>query len=173
MAFVVLFFEHLRFFTSIGHMVVKIRAKTSIQYLWNWVYGILRFICRTLETILRRLEVLFPRYGRKRLFNDFEIGFLAFAILFLEHSMLFCVDGGTIAKIQAKLFINRLWNWVYGIRRSILRTLEFILRWLEVVVKIRAKPFIRRLWNCVFSNHCSFFITLEVILPQLEIRFRR
>ena len=47
---------------------------------------------RSLQLILRQLEVRLPRIGQKRLFACVEIGFTAFAVIFLEHWRLFCVD---------------------------------------------------------------------------------
>ena len=49
-------------------------------------------IFRTLDVIVRRIEVRLPRYGQKRLFTAFEIVLIAFAFVFLEHWKLFCVD---------------------------------------------------------------------------------
>ena len=80
------------YFASIGGTVSKIRLKTSIHLLWNGVYGIHRSIFRTLEVILRQLEVRLPSYRRKHLFDCFEFGFTVFAILFLEHWKLYCID---------------------------------------------------------------------------------
>ena len=68
-----------------------------------------------------------PIYGQKRLCAGFEIGFTAFAVLFLEHGGYYGSIGGTIAKIRAKMFIRRQLNWVYGITRSIIRTFEVVL----------------------------------------------
>ena len=55
-------------------------------------YGSCHSIFRTLEVICVRLDVCLPKYGRKRKFDGFEIEFKAFAVLFLEHWKLFCVD---------------------------------------------------------------------------------
>ena len=33
-----------------------------------------------------------PRYTLKIVFNDFEIGFMAIVVLFLEHWRLFCIN---------------------------------------------------------------------------------
>ena len=73
-------------------MLARIRAKAFIRRHRNPVYGICSFIFRTLEVFLRRLEVFLPRYRAKHLFVGFEIGFTAFASLFLEHWRLFYVD---------------------------------------------------------------------------------
>ena len=55
------------------------------------VFFIRRSIFRTLEVILRRLDLRLPRYWRKQLFAGFEIGF-TFTVQFQEHKMLFCID---------------------------------------------------------------------------------
>ena len=68
---------------SIGGTFAEIEAKTFIRRLSNWVYVILRSIFKPLEDIWRQFEVLLPRYGPKRLFAVFEIGFTTFAVLFL------------------------------------------------------------------------------------------
>ena len=60
--------------------------------LLNWVCIIQYSIFKTLEVVLHLSEVQLARYGRKRLFDDFEIGFWPFNILFLVHWRLFCVD---------------------------------------------------------------------------------
>ena len=77
---------------SIGDTVAKIRALTLICRLCSWVYYIFSFIFRTLEVILRRLDVRLQRYVQKPLFAGFEMVFMAFAFLFLEQWRLFCVD---------------------------------------------------------------------------------
>ena len=68
------------YFASIRGTVVKIRAKTFIRMLYNWVYCISHSIFRTLEVILHRLEIRLPRYKWKLLFANFKIiyGFLRF-----------------------------------------------------------------------------------------------
>ena len=63
-----------------------------IVLLVNWVYIINSSNFRTLEFILRRLEVRLPRYKRKRLFAGFEIGFTVIAVLFFEHWRFICID---------------------------------------------------------------------------------
>ena len=109
-------------------MVAKIRAKTFIRRLWNWVYDIRRSIFRPFVVILGWLEVRLRRYGRKLLFASFEIRFTALAVLFLEHSRLFCI------------------NWRYGCQDTIenvclpalilvLRHLLFYFRTLEVILR--------------------------------------
>ena len=60
-------------FASIGDTVAKIRAKTFIRRLSYWIYNICRFIFRTLEVNLHRLELRLPRYGRKHLFASFKL----------------------------------------------------------------------------------------------------
>ena len=40
---------------------------------------------------MHQIDVQLPRYGQKHLFAGFEIGFMTFAVLFLEHCRLFCV----------------------------------------------------------------------------------
>ena len=80
------------YFVLIGGMVTKIRAKISIRWIWNWVYGIRRSIFRILLVILRRLEVRLEKYGRKRFFEGFDIGCTAFAVLFIDHRRIFCAD---------------------------------------------------------------------------------
>ena len=71
-----------------------------------------------------------PRYGQNRLFSGFNNGFRAFAVLFLEHWTVFCVDwrygcqdtGECIYSPALKLSLQR---WQF-------RTLEVILCRLEV-----------------------------------------
>ena len=61
-------------FASIGGSVAKIRAKTCIHRLWNRFYGIHRAFFSTFEVILRRSDVLLPRYLWKRPFSGLETG---------------------------------------------------------------------------------------------------
>ena len=70
----------------------KIRAKAFIIHLWNQINGIRCSIFKTLEVILRWLEVPLAKCGWNRLFSGFKHGLEAFAVLFLEHWRLFCVN---------------------------------------------------------------------------------
>ena len=69
-----------------------------------------------------------PRYWLKSLFNGFEIEFMDFVVLFLEHWMLFFVKWRYGYKIGVKTLKRWHFNWVNGILPSIFRTLEDILR---------------------------------------------
>ena len=111
-------FELQRFFTLIGGMVVKILAKTFLL-LWNRLYYIRRSIFRTIEVILRWLEIQLPQYGDKRLFAGFEIGFTTIAVLFIEHWSFYLVDLRYCCQDTGKNFYSLICNWNYSIRRSI------------------------------------------------------
>ena len=70
--------------------------------------------------------------------------------------------GGIVAKIREKRCICWLWNLFFGIRRSILSTLEVILSQSNV-------SFPRYWRKCSFA---SFEIALEVILRQSDVYLR-
>ena len=74
-----------RYFVLISSTVAKIQAQTFIGQLLNCVCAIRRSSFRTLKVRLQR-------YGRNRLFANFEMVFTAFTVLFFEHCKLFCVD---------------------------------------------------------------------------------
>ena len=57
---------------------------------------------------MRRMEELLARYRQKYLFAGFEIGFMAFAVIFLENCRFFASIGGIVAKMLAKTFIRRI-----------------------------------------------------------------
>ena len=158
----------------IGDTVAKIRVKAFIYHLLNQVYGIRHSIFRTLEVILRLLEVRLPRYFQKPIFADFEIGFTAFFILFLEYYRLFylywryfCQDTGDNVYLPAfklgLLFSPFYFKKIEGYFASILSTL----------VLIRPKNFICKLLIWVYAIFRSIFRTLKVILRWLEVQLPR
>ena len=82
-AFEVLFLEHWRLFCVDRTSGLPRYGLKRFRRRLNWVYDIRHSIFRTMEVILRRLELRLPRYGRKCLFTGFKIGFTAFAVLYL------------------------------------------------------------------------------------------
>ena len=79
-------------FASIWCTVAKILAKTFIRGPWNRFYGNHRSFFSILEVVFCQSEVPLPRYGQKPLFAGFETDFTAIAVLFLQHSSMFCVN---------------------------------------------------------------------------------
>ena len=103
-----------------------------IRRRWNWVDGIRHSLFRTLEFILRWIEIRLPGYGRKRLFTNLKWVLWHLKFYFYDIRCYFALIGGTVAKILVKTFIRRCWNLVYGIHPFIFRTFDVILRWFEV-----------------------------------------
>ena len=91
-AFTLLFLEHWSLFWVDWRYCGRDTGKNVYSTALILCLRYSQFFFRTLEVILRRMEVRLWRYGQKHLFKGFEIGFLAFAVLFLEHLMLFCDD---------------------------------------------------------------------------------
>ena len=141
----------------IGGTVANIRAKSFIHRLWNCIYAIIHSILRTLQLIFRRLEVRFPRYWEKLLFSVIKIGCMVLSVLLLEHWRFFCIDWKYGCQDTHKTFINRLWNQVYSIMRSIFRKLEVILRWLEV-------------WLPIYKQNL-LFVLFEIVCMALFVLF--
>ena len=158
-AFAVQFLEIWRLFCWIGWSVAKISAKKFIFSLRNRFYVICCFVFTTLEVVLGRSEVHLPRYGRKYLYTGFETRIKAFAVLFLKFWILFWVERGTFAQIQAKTFIRRLRNCFHGIRSSIFRNLVVILSWSEVSL-----PRYRR--KRLFDGFVSGFMSFDVLFLE-------
>ena len=120
------------YFASIGDTVAKIRSITFFYRLWNWVYGIHHSIFRTLEVVLRRLEVWSPRHWRYNLFSGFQIGFTSFTVLFLEHWRLFCIDWSYGLPSTGENPHSPNLKMCLGHLTFYFKTLEVILRRLEV-----------------------------------------
>ena len=86
------FYNIAGYLVSIWGTDAKIRAKCLLRRFWNRIYGITSFIFRTLEIILRLLELRLPGYEQIILFAGFEIMCTAVNVLFLQHWRLCCVD---------------------------------------------------------------------------------
>ena len=121
-AFSVSFLQHWSFFVSIDGTVTMIRPKSLIGWNWYWVYA---------------LSVVFLEHWRLFYFNNVRLAKYGknfyFMALKLSYRHLLSI-GGIVAKIQAKTFICRIWNWVYGICRSIFITLQVYLHRLGVLL---------------------------------------
>ena len=147
-----------------------------------------------LHIILLPSELTLLRYGHKRVFDGFQTGFTAFAVLFLKllnfllrrsegpllkyvlecvfasfetglvHSSFFISHfegfyesiGGTVAKIHAKMCVNRLCNRFYSFNRSFFSILEEFLHLSEVPL-----PRYRR--NHVVACFQTGFMTFAVL----------
>ena len=114
-----LFWVDPRYYCQYLREIIHSPAMKSV--LWHSL-----FYFSTLKVIFSRLKVPLPRYKQKRSFASFETGFTAFVFLLYHFGGYFVSIGGTVVKIQAKMFICRLWNRLYGIPGSIFRTLEVI-----------------------------------------------
>ena len=148
-------FRHL---ASIGGNVAKIWAKTFIRRIWNWVYGILRSIFLTLQVYLHRLKVLLPRYGWNCLFYSFEIGLTAFAVVFLEHWRLFCVDLRYGCQDTTKTVYFSALKLLYDICLSIFRTLEVILHQLDIRLPRYRRKCLLASFEIVFTEIAVLFL---------------
>ena len=123
---------------------------------------------------MRQLELQLRKYGGKHLFAGFEIGFIAFAVLFLEHLKSFCLDWRygcqdtseniyflalKLGLLHSPFYFNNIGYHFASIGCT--------------VAKIRAKTFIFRLSIWVYCIHHSILTTSDIILRQLEVRLPR
>ena len=145
-------------------MDAKIRANFFITRLQNWFYCIRCSIFRTLEVILRLLEVWLLRFGRKRLFACFEIVFSTFTVLFLAHRRLFwvywryvCPDTGENVYSLALKSGLRHWPFYFKPLDVIVRLLHVHLQDTGENVFSLAFKIVFTAIDIVFLEHWCFF----------------